>query len=169
MLFRSAERLGHKIYGEVIGYGFSSDGSHLTIPSGEGAERCIRNALAGANLSLSQIDYINAHATSTPIGDLTEATVINKIFGENGPYVSSTKSMTGHECWMSGASEVIYCLAMMHGGFIAPNLHFERQEENAPKINITSKTIEQKPRIVLSNSFGFGGTNACLILREFEG
>ena len=162
-----AEQLGHPIYGEIIGYGFSSDGSHLTIPTGEGAERCIRNALADAAISPLQIDYINAHATSTPVGDAVEATVINKIFGERGPLVSSTKAMTGHECWMAGASEIIYSLAMIASGFIAANLNFERQEEQTPKINITDKVVATKPEIVLSNSFGFGGTNACLIIKAF--
>ena len=164
-----AEQLGHPIYGEIIGYGFSSDGSHLTIPTGEGAERCIRNALADAAVLPSQIDYINAHATSTQVGDAAEATVINKIFGTCGPVVSSTKSMTGHECWMAGASEVVYCLAMIADSFIAPNINFECQEEQTPKINITNQTIAEKPGIVLSNSFGFGGTNACLIIKEFTG
>ena len=106
--------------------------------------------------------------TSTVVGDKVEAQCIHNIFGEKGPYVSSTKSMTGHECWMSGASELIYSLAMMHGGFIAANINFEHQEEDTPKINITSHTIEQKPNIILSNSFGFGGTNACIILKGYH-
>lgn len=163
-----AEKLHHKIYGEILSYSFSSDGSHLTIPTGDGAERCMRSALEQAKLSPSDIDYINAHATSTPVGDRAEAEAIYKIFGSNGPAVSSTKSMTGHECWMAGASSVVYCLAMMQGGFIAPTVNFEHQEEDACKINITNKTLPQKPRIVLSNSFGFGGTNACIVLKEFR-
>ncbi|WP_372367076.1 beta-ketoacyl synthase [Candidatus Uabimicrobium sp. HlEnr_7] len=163
-----AKANNHKIFGEVIAFSFSSDGSHLTVPSGEGAQRCISDAIDTAGISLSDIDYINAHATSTPVGDLVEASVINKVFGENGPIVSSTKSMTGHECWMSGASEIIYSLAMMHYNFIAPNINFEQQEEDAPKINITNKTIHGQPNIILSNSFGFGGTNACIILKRFE-
>ncbi|NUM36308.1 MAG: beta-ketoacyl-[acyl-carrier-protein] synthase family protein [Candidatus Brocadiae bacterium] len=162
-----AKRLQHKIYGEILSYGFSSDGSHLTIPTGDGAERCMRNALEQARISPLEIDYIHAHATSTPVGDRAEAGAIHKIFGSNGPVVSSTKSMTGHECWMAGASSVIYCLAMMQGGFIAPSINFDHQEEDACKINITNKTIQEKPRTILCNSFGFGGTNASIILKEF--
>jgi 3-oxoacyl-[acyl-carrier-protein] synthase-1 len=164
-----AEKLKHKIYGEIVSYSFSSDGCHLTIPTGDGAERCMRSALEQEKISPLDIDYINAHATSTPVGDRAEAEAIHKIFGPNGPLVSSTKSMTGHECWMSGASSVVYCLAMMQGEFIAPNINFERQEEEACKINITGKMLAQKPRIILCNSFGFGGTNSSLILKEFRG
>lgn len=163
-----AEKLNHKIYGEILSYSFSSDGSHLTIPTGDGAERCMRSALEQAKISPLDIDYINAHATSTPVGDRAEAEAIHKIFGSNGPVVSSTKSMTGHECWMAGASSVAYCLAMMQGGFIAPNVNFEHQEEEACKINIINKTLPQKPRVILCNSFGFGGTNASIILKEFQ-
>lgn len=163
-----AKALNHRIYGEIIAFSFSSDGSHLTVPSGEGAKRCMNQAFKEANVTSSDIDYISAHATSTPVGDRAEATVINEVFGENGPPVSSTKSITGHECWMSGASEVIYSLAMMHDGFIAPNINFTEQEEEAPKINIINKAISADSKVILSNSFGFGGTNACLILRRFE-
>ena len=163
-----AKANNRKIYGEIVAFSFSSDGSHLTIPSGEGAQRCILDAVEMSNISLSDIDYINAHATSTPVGDRVEASVIHNVFGENGPVVSSTKSMTGHECWMSGASEIIYSLAMMHDGFIAPSVNFHEQEQEAPKINITNKTIYGEPQIILSNSFGFGGTNACIILKWFE-
>lgn len=158
----------HRIYGEITAFSFSSDGSHLTVPSGEGAKRCIQNAINEAGISLADIDYINAHATSTPVGDRVEASVIHEIFGENGPVVSSTKSMTGHECWMSGASEVIYSLAMMRDGFLAPNINFQQQEGEALKINITDKVLRGKPKTILSNSFGFGGTNACIILKWFE-
>ena len=148
---------------EVRGYGFSSDGEHLTLPSGDGARRAMRMALGNAELEPSAIDYINAHATSTPIGDAKEAEAIHDIFGEHTP-VSSTKSMTGHECWMSGASEVLYSALMMQGGFIAPNINFEAQEEGAAKINVVGKTLERDLKHVLINSFGFGGTNAALII-----
>lgn len=148
---------------EVRGYGFSSDGEHLTLPSGEGARRAIRTALGNAELEPGTVDYINAHATSTLIGDAKEAEAIRDIFGEDTP-VSSTKSMTGHECWMSGASEILYSALMLRGGFIAPNINFETQEEGAAKINVVGKTLETQLNNVLVNSFGFGGTNASVII-----
>ncbi|MCA8935667.1 MAG: beta-ketoacyl-[acyl-carrier-protein] synthase family protein [Planctomycetes bacterium] len=148
---------------EVRGYGFSSDGEHLTLPSGNGARRAMQMALGNAELEAGAIDYINAHATSTPIGDAKEAGAIHDIFGVKTP-VSSTKGMTGHECWMSGASEILYAALMMKGGFIAPNLNFEAQEGDAPKINVVPSTLEQPLKNVLVNSFGFGGTNASVIL-----
>ncbi len=148
---------------EVRGYAFSSDGEHLTLPSGEGARRAMQGALRNAELDARQIDYINAHATSTPAGDAKEAGAIREVFGVDTP-VSSTKSMTGHECWMSGASEVLYSALMLRGGFIAPNLNFEAQEDDAPRINVVSRTVEQPLQNVLVNSFGFGGTNASIVL-----
>ncbi|MBZ0135194.1 MAG: beta-ketoacyl-[acyl-carrier-protein] synthase family protein [Planctomycetes bacterium] len=148
---------------EVRGYGFSSDGEHLTLPSGDGARRAIRAALGNAELEPGAIDYINAHATSTPIGDVKEAEAIREVFGEDTP-VSSTKSMTGHECWMSGASEILYSALMLQGNFIAPNINFETQEEGAAKINVVGKTLEKPLKNVLVNSFGFGGTNASVII-----
>lgn len=163
-----AKKLGHPIYGEIISYGFSSDGEHLTQPSGEGAEVAMKKALSYAKLSPHDIDYISAHATSTPVGDRAEAIAIHNIFGEKGPFVSSTKSMTGHESWMSGTSELIYCLLMIRDNFIAPNINFEKQEEGTPKINITGKTIDMNVCTALSNSFGFGGTNSCIIVKEFQ-
>ena len=148
---------------ELIGYGFSSDGEHLTLPSGDGARRAIGAALGNAELKPAAIDYVNAHATSTLIGDAKEAEALRDVFGEDTP-VSSTKSMTGHECWMSGASEILYSTLMMRGGFIAPNINFERQEEGAAKINVVARTLETPLKNVLVNSFGFGGTNASVIL-----
>jgi 3-oxoacyl-[acyl-carrier-protein] synthase-1 len=153
---------------EVRGYAFSSDGEHLTLPSGEGARRAMQGALRNAELNPGQIDYINAHATSTPAGDAKEAGAIRDVFGADTP-VSSTKSMTGHECWMSGASEVLYSALMLRGGFIAPNINFEAQEEDAPRINVVAKTVEQPLRNVLVNSFGFGGTNASIVLSSVFG
>ncbi len=155
------------IFGELIAYGYSSDGDHLTLPSGDGAYRAMRAALDRAGIGPGGIDYINAHATSTPLGDLAEATAIHRLFGEHGPPVSSTKSMTGHECWMAGASELLYCLLMMRDGFLAPNLNFTGFDEQTPPINIVRTTQRGDPRTILSNSFGFGGTNACLIVRKF--
>jgi 3-oxoacyl-[acyl-carrier-protein] synthase-1 len=154
---------GGKPLCEVLGYGFSSDGEHLTLPSGEGARRAMQSALQDAGLKPAEIGYINAHATSTPVGDAKEAGAIREAFGPETP-VSSTKSMTGHECWMSGASEVLYTALMLRGGFIAPNINFEAQEEGAPRINIIPRALERDLRFALVNSFGFGGTNAALVL-----
>ena len=156
---------GAKIYGEVVSYAFSSDGAELSIPNGTGAEVAIRKVLARAGMSPDQIQYINAHATSTPGGDKKEAEAIYNVFGGR-PFVSSTKSMTGHECWMAGASEVIYSLLMMNGGFIAPNINYEEGDEITSRLNIVNKTMNCQLDTVLSNSFGFGGTNAALILKK---
>jgi len=152
---------------EVKGYGFSSDGEHLTLPSGDGARRAMQAALQQSGLGAHEIDYINAHATSTPVGDAKEAGAIREVFGESTA-VSSTKSMTGHECWMSGASEILYSALMLRGGFIAPNINFEAQEDGAPRIAVVARTLERRLRQVLVNSFGFGGTNAAVVLAATE-
>ncbi|MEJ5285282.1 MAG: beta-ketoacyl synthase N-terminal-like domain-containing protein [Brevinematales bacterium] len=162
-----AEKRGANILGEVVAYSFSSDGFKLSVPSGEGLERCIRDVIKRANIKPEDIDYICAHATSTPVGDLKEAEAIYKVFGDNMPWVSSIKSMTGHEMWMAGASQVVYSLLMSKGGFIAPNINFKEQDENAPHLRIAKETIDKKPRLILLNSAGFGGTNCCLIVRAF--
>lgn len=164
----SAARRGAPVFGEIVGYAFASDGEHLTLPSGDGALRCMRAALAAAQIGPGDVDYINAHATSTPLGDRVEATAIHELFGAQGPPVSSTKSMTGHECWMAGASEVLYCLLMMRDGFLAPNVNFSGFDAETPPIRILAETTAGAPDIVLSNSFGFGGTNACLVLKRFR-
>ena len=124
-------------------------------------------ALKQAEINASEIDYVNAHATSTPAGDSIEAIAIADILGNKVP-VSSTKSMTGHECWMAGASEIVYSLLMMQNNFIAPNINFENPDEHSAKINIISNTQEQNIDCFLSNSFGFGGTNSALIVRKFK-
>jgi 3-oxoacyl-[acyl-carrier-protein] synthase I len=162
----SARQRGAPIHAVVRGYGFSSDGMHLSVPGGDGAQRAITNALADAGITPEQIDYVNAHATSTPRGDLVEAQAIAKVFGTQVP-VSSTKSMTGHECWMGGASELIYCILMAGGGFIAPNINYRDPDPQCPGINIVAQTLEKRLRLILSNSFGFGGTNAAIVL-DFE-
>ena len=126
-------------------------------------------ALEAAGLGVGDIDYVNAHATSTPQGDRAEATAIHGVFGSNGPPVSSTKSMTGHECWMAGASELVYSALMLRDGFLAPNLNFEAQEDDTPQIAVLTRTAEVAVDTILSNSFGFGGTNACVVLRRFRG
>ncbi|RMG21358.1 MAG: beta-ketoacyl-[acyl-carrier-protein] synthase family protein [Bacteroidetes bacterium] len=164
----SARRRGARILGEVIGYGFSSNGAHISQPSVEGPARSLAMSLQDAGLQAKDIDYINAHATSTPIGDSSEARAIDEVFGDSKPPVSSTKSMTGHECWMAGASEVIYSLLMMQEGFVAPNLNFEEPDEYSAKLNIVAHTLETNIDTFLSNSFGFGGTNSSLIIRKFK-
>jgi len=164
--YESAIARGAKIYGEIIGYGFSSNGGHISTPNVEGPARAMRRALDQAGIEPGAIDYINAHATSTPVGDANEAKAIHEIFGESRPYVSSTKSMTGHECWMAGASEVIYSVLMMQNDFIAPNINFENPDEDSAKLNLAETTINKEINIFLSNSFGFGGTNSALIIRK---
>ena len=162
----SALKRGAPILGEVIGYGFSSNGGHISNPTVDGPVRSLQKALTDAGLNASEIDYINAHATSTPAGDSSEAKAIHEVFGDHRPPVSSTKSMTGHECWMAGASEIVYSVLMQQNNFIAPNINFESPDEDSAKLNIATKTIEKKIDIVLSNSFGFGGTNSSLIIRK---
>lgn len=163
----SAQRRGAPIIAEIIGYGFSSNGGHISTPNVDGPALAMDRALKQSGLKASDIDYINAHATSTPIGDANEAKAIYEIFGSKVP-VSSTKSMTGHECWMAGASEVIYSILMMQNDFIAPNINLDNPDNEAQKINLVSKTKNQKIDVFLSNSFGFGGTNSALIVKKFD-
>lgn len=163
----SAQKRGATILGEIVGYGFSSNGGHISTPNVDGPALAMNRALKQSGLEVKDIDYINAHATSTPIGDANEAKAIHEIFGSEVP-VSSTKSMTGHECWMAGASEVIYSILMMKNDFIAPNINLENPDEDAQKINLISETKNQKIDVFLSNSFGFGGTNSALIVKKFE-
>jgi len=163
----SAQNRGATILGEIVGYGFSSNGGHISTPNIDGPALAMNRALKQSGLEVKDIDYINAHATSTPIGDANEAKAIHEIFGSEVP-VSSTKSMTGHECWMAGASEVIYSILMMQNDFVAPNINLENPDEDAQKINLISETKNQKIDVFLSNSFGFGGTNSALIVKKFE-
>ncbi len=162
----SALARGANILGEVIGYGFSSNGGHISNPTVDGPAKAITMSLKDSGIKASDVDYINAHATSTPVGDAKEAKAIDSVFGESRPPVSSTKSMTGHECWMSGASEIVYSILMMRDGFIAPNINFENPDEDSAKLNIADKTIDKNIDIFLSNSFGFGGTNSSLIIKK---
>ncbi|WP_372368029.1 beta-ketoacyl synthase [Candidatus Uabimicrobium sp. HlEnr_7] len=155
-----ARRLGHNIYGEIIGYSFNS--GKKTV---EAYETCMRSALKSAKLQSEEVEYINAHACGITDDDL-EAQAIYNVFGSETP-VSSTKSITGHELWMSGASEVLYSLLMMRDEFVAPSMNFEKQNRDIPKINIVTETLQCKPKVVLSNTFGLGGTNACIIIRAF--
>lgn len=163
----SAQARGAEILGEVVGYGFSSGGDHLTIPSVEGPYTAMQRALNNANMLPEQIGYVNAHATSTKVGDANEARALTQLFGQNGPYVTSTKSMTGHELWMAGTSEVVYSMLMMRNGFIAPNINLEQKDESATSLNIPSKMVEHNFEAFLSNSFGFGGTNSALVIKKF--
>ncbi|WP_276369807.1 beta-ketoacyl-[acyl-carrier-protein] synthase family protein [Chryseolinea sp. H1M3-3] len=164
----SAQRRGAKILGEVIGYGFSSNGEHISNPSVQGPARSLRMAMKSSGLSASEIDYVNAHATSTPAGDTSEAKAIFEVFGQANTPVSSTKSMTGHECWMAGASEIVYSLLMMENSFIAPNINFETPDVDSEKLNIIAKTMNKNIDVFLSNSFGFGGTNSTLIIKKWK-
>src|ERR1700722_8254028 len=162
----SATKRGAAILGEVIGYGFSSNGAHISNPTVEGPVRSPSMALKDAGINAAEIDYINAHATSTAAGDASEAKAIYKVFGDSNPLVSSTKSMTGHECWMAGASKIVYSMLMMENSFVAPNINFETPDEDSARLNIAEKTIEKNIDLFLSNSFGFGGTNSSLIIKK---
>jgi 3-oxoacyl-[acyl-carrier-protein] synthase-1 len=167
--YESAVKRGANIIAEVIGYGFSSNGDHISVPNVEGPAKSLEMALRDAQLKSNQIDYINAHATATPVGDLNEAQAISKVFGKKTPYISSTKSMTGHEMWMGGASEIIYSILMMQNSYVAPNINFENPDEFSAKLNIATETIKNHNiDIFLSNSFGFGGTNSSLIVKNIK-
>lgn len=163
----SALKRNAPIYGEVLAYGFSSNGDHISNPNVDGQYRSLMMSLKHAGINPDQLDYVNAHATSTPVGDSTEAQVIAEVLGSKVP-VSSTKSMTGHECWMAGASEIVYSLLMMHNDFIAPNINFENPDEYSARINVIPEYKEKKINCFLSNSFGFGGTNSSLIIKSFK-
>jgi len=166
--YESAMKRGAKILGELVGYGFSSNGGHISNPTVDGPVRSLQMSLKDANMSAADIDYINAHATSTPQGDASEARAIDLVFGEKRPLVSSTKSMTGHECWMAGASEVVYSMLMMQNDFIAPNINFENPDEYSAKLNLATVTKSGNIDVFLSNSFGFGGTNSSLIIKKWK-
>jgi len=166
--YESAMKRGAVIYGEVMGYGFSSNGEHISLPNIDGPRRAMEMALKNSGMEADQMDYINAHATSTQAGDGYEAQAITQIFGTTKPMVSSTKSMTGHEMWMGGASEVIYSAIMMENSFVAPNINFENPDEVTAQLNIVRNTTEAEINAFLSNSFGFGGTNSALVIRKFS-
>lgn len=158
---------GATIIAEVTGYGFSSNGtSVISQPSDEGCVRAMQRAMDDAGIKPSEVDYINAHATSTRQGDMFEAMAISKLFAGEHALVSSTKGMTGHECWMAGASEIIYSIIMMQNGFVAPNLNLEEPDDCAKDINLARQTVPADINVVLSNSFGFGGTNSALVIKK---
>jgi 3-oxoacyl-[acyl-carrier-protein] synthase-1 len=154
------------ILGEVVGYGFSSDGANISVPSEGGLLRAMASALLEAALAVEDVDYICAHATGTPVGDGVEAVGIHRLFGDAcHPGVASLKGMVGHELWMAGAAQVVYCVLMARNGFTAASVNFERPDPYSAKLRILTDRLDRPPRIVLCNSAGFGGTNACLALR----
>lgn len=157
---------GARIIAEVAGYGFSSNGGGISTPSDEGCCVAMQRALDDAGITADQVDYINAHATSTPQGDMYEAKALRRLFQGRHALISSTKSMTGHECWMAGASEAVYSCIMMEHNFVAPNINFDNPDEYSDGLNITPRTVDAELRVVLSNSFGFGGTNAAIVLKH---
>lgn len=163
-----AVRRGATILAEVIGYGFSSNGGGISEPSDVGSVTAMSRAMKDAGVGLDDIDYINAHATSTHQGDMYEAIALDRLFHGQRALISSTKSMTGHECWMAGASEVVYSIIMMKNNFVAPNINFENPDEYSEKINLTAKTVDMEVNTVLSNSFGFGGTNSALVIKKMK-
>ena len=164
--YESAVKRGAPILAEVLGYGFSSNGDHISVPNVDGPARSLEMALRQAGVGIRDIGYINAHATSTPVGDKNEAKAIARVFDGYMPEVTSTKSMTGHEMWMAGASEIIYSMLMMKNDFIAPNLNFENPDEDSAKLNIPARRVDKHFDLFLSNSFGFGGTNSTLIVKN---
>ena len=163
-----AVRRGAPILAEVAGYGFSSNGANISQPSDQGSCIAMERALRDAGVSARDIDYINAHATSTLQGDAFEAMALDRLFSAYRTPVSSTKSMTGHECWMAGASEIVYSNLMMLNSFIAPNINFENPDEYSKNLNIIPQTIEKEINTYLSNSFGFGGTNSALVIKKIK-
>lgn len=159
---------GAHILCEVGGYGFSSNGGAISQPSDDGSVLAMQRAMNDAGIEPSEIDYINAHATSTPQGDMYEAKALKRLFANEHTLISSTKSMTGHECWMAGASEIVYSIIMMQNNFVAPNINFENPDEYSKDLNIVAKTKDMNIDCVLSNSFGFGGTNSALIIKKIK-
>ena len=166
--YEHAVKRGAPILAEVLSYGFSSNGDHISTPNVAGPTASLEMAIRLAGINIDEIGYINAHATSTPVGDAQEAKAIYNVFGDRRIEVTSTKSQTGHEMWMAGASEVIYSMLMMKNDFIAANINFENPDEDSAKLLIPDKRIEKKFNTFLSNSFGFGGTNATLIVRNID-
>lgn len=161
-----AVKRGANILCEVSGYGFSSNGGGISQPSDDGSVIAMSRALKDAGVSADEIDYVNAHATSTHQGDMFEAIALDRLFNGKHALISSTKSMTGHECWMAGASEIVYSTIMMQNNFVAPNINFENPDEYSAKLNIATKTVETELKTILSNSFGFGGTNSALVINK---
>lgn len=156
---------GAHIYAEIVGYGATSDGADMVAPSGEGAVRCMQMAMHGVD---TPIDYLNSHGTSTPVGDVKELAAIREVFGDKSPAISATKAMTGHSLGAVGVQEAIYSLLMLEHGFIAPSINIEELDEQAAGLNIVTETTDRELTTVMSNSFGFGGTNATLVMRKLK-
>ena len=156
---------GAHIYAEIVGYGATSDGADMVAPSGEGAVRCMKMAMHGVD---TPIDYLNSHGTSTPVGDVKELAAIREVFGDKSPAISATKAMTGHSLGAAGVQEAIYSLLMLEHGFIAPSINIEELDEQAAGLNIVTETTDRELITVMSNSFGFGGTNATLVMRKLK-
>ena len=166
--YEHAKARGAKILAEIVGWGFSGNGEHISTPNVTGPARSLELCLKDAGVDLREIGYINAHATSTHAGDGREAMAIAQIFGDYKVPVTSTKSQTGHEMWMAGASEIIYSMLMMKNDFIGGSLNFEAPDEETACINVLPETKETHFDMFLSNSFGFGGTNSTLIVKDWK-
>ena len=166
--YEHAVKRGATILGEILGWGFSGNGEHISTPNVEGPARSLQRCLESAGVAPTEIGYVNAHATSTPIGDSREAEAIARVFGDYRVPVTSTKSQTGHEMWMAGASEIVYSMLMMKNGFIGGSLNFENPDDVTRCINVIPETREQHFDMFLSNSFGFGGTNSTLIVKDWK-
>ena len=156
---------GAHIYAEIVGYGATSDGADMVAPSGEGAVRCMQMAMHGVDTT---IDYLNTHGTSTPVGDVKELGAIREVFGDKSPALSATKAMTGHSLGAAGVQEAIYSLLMLEHGFIAPSINIDNLDPQAEGLNVITETTERELTTVMSNSFGFGGTNATLVMRKYN-
>src|SRR5574344_146393 len=166
--YEHAVARGANILAEVVGYGFSSNGGGISQPSDDGCCIAMTRAMKDAGVKPEDIDYVNAHATSTHQGDMYEAMALDRMFRGRHALISSTKSMTGHECWMAGASEIVYSVLMMKNNFVAPNINFENPDEHSEHLNIATSTVETELHTVLSNSFGFGGTNSALVIKNIS-
>lgn len=166
--YEHAVKRGAPILAEVIGWGFSGNGDHISSPNVEGPTKSLKMAIERAGVNVNEIGYVNAHATSTPIGDAQEAEAIANVFGEKSVVVSSTKSQTGHEMWAAGAAETVYSMLMMKNDFVAANLNFENPDEHSAKLNIPAERLNHHFDMFLSNSFGFGGTNSTLIVKNIK-
>ncbi len=156
---------GAHIYAEIVGYGATSDGYDMVAPSGEGAVRCMQQAMQGVD---GEIDYLNTHGTSTPVGDVKELGAIQELFGENSPAISATKAMTGHALGAAGVHEAIYSILMMENSFVAPSINIDNLDEQAQGLDIVTEKRDVELGLVMSNSFGFGGTNATLVMQKYK-
>jgi 3-oxoacyl-[acyl-carrier-protein] synthase I len=157
---------GAKIYAEVVGYGATSDGYDMVAPSGEGAVRCMQQALATVD---GKVEYLNTHGTSTPVGDVAELKAIREVFGDTPPKISSTKSLSGHSLGAAGVQEAIYCMLMLRDNFLVASANIEELDENVGELPVLRERLDQAVDLVMSNSFGFGGTNASLVLKRWTG